>query len=140
LLVVRHTPPPPPARSAGKIYCGDMPQRFTPQHLLAQLADRTGVPAEQVKAVLQAQAELAYEHAPDGFPIPGLGVFVIGEEPERRMTLQFGRRKGETVVIPAKPKLTFRVTRIAKDVVLRHEVERPNVFEVEWYPPDPPEQ
>jgi nucleoid DNA-binding protein len=117
-----------------------MSERFTPQSLLAQLAQRSGVSAEQVKAVLQAQAELAYEHAQDGFPIPGLGVFATVEEPERRMTLQFGRRKGETVVIPAKPKLTFRVTGIAKDAVLRRKVERPNVFEVEWYPPEQPEQ
>lgn len=44
-----------------------------PEEYIAELGKRTGLAAEQLCAVLQAQAEMAAAFAERGFPIPGIG-------------------------------------------------------------------
>jgi nucleoid DNA-binding protein len=72
---------------------------------------------EQVRAFLQAQAELASEQARADYPVPGIGVLQLTDRPARSMVMQFGPKEGQTVEIPAKKVLKFRVCQMMKDVV-----------------------
>lgn len=82
---------------------------------LNQLAEKTDLTRKQVAAVLEAQAELAYREAKNGFTIPGVGKLVIQDRKARA-----GRNPatGETIQIPAKRVLKFRIAKQAKDAVL----------------------
>jgi hypothetical protein len=55
--------------------------------------------------------------------------------------MRFGPKQGQTVEIPAKKVLKFRVCKMMKDVVFGNpmampDVFDPEVFDVTWYPPD----
>ena len=58
------------------------------------------------------------------------------------MVMQFGPKKGQTVEIPAKKVLKFRVSKTMKDVVFGNPKSMPDLFKPEdefnwyWYPPD----
>lgn len=70
---------------------------------------------KQVKLVLNGLAELAYKEAKKGFTVPGVGKLVLVKRKARK-----GRnpQTGETIRIPAKNVLKFRVSKVAKDAVL----------------------
>lgn len=105
-------------------------KRLTPIEVAEKLAEKTGLPLEQVKAVLTAQAELAYENADHGFAVPGIGVLRAIATAPRTMVMQFGPRKGERIEIPARRSLKFRVSRIAMDMVLASDKPMPDLFKV----------
>lgn len=44
-----------------------------PEEYITELVKRTGLGSEQLRVVLQAQAEMANAYAERGFPIPGIG-------------------------------------------------------------------
>jgi len=111
-------------------------QRLDPDALLLQLSKRSGVPIEQVRSLLQAQAELACEHAREGFPVPGLGVLKLFDFPGRTMVMRFGPDAGKEKTIAPKKRLKFWVSKEAKDVVFGNPAAMPNVFELEWFPAD----
>jgi DNA-binding protein HU-beta len=58
---------------------------------------------------------LAYKNAKDGFTIPGLGKLV---KVRRKARLGRNPATGETIQIPAKTVLKFRIAKAAKDAVL----------------------
>jgi nucleoid DNA-binding protein len=95
----------------------DMETRLTTWDAAVQLAAKVGISPQQVKAILQAQAELAYQHVEGGYPIAGIGTLCKVERPERKMKMVFGPKKGQAVIIPAKQTLTFQIARAAKDIV-----------------------
>lgn len=103
-------------------------KRLTPIEVAEQLATKTGLSVEQVKAVLRAQAEFAIERADEGVPIPGIGVFLKVKKPARNMTLTFGPDKGKDLVIPAKQQLKFRISAIAKRAALEPGGTLPDLF------------
>ena len=86
----------------------------TKAQIVTTIAERTGLTKKQVDDVLAAQAELAYQEAGAGFTIPGIGKLVIVNRKARA-----GRNPatGETIQIPAKRALKFRVAKAAKDAV-----------------------
>jgi DNA-binding protein HU-beta len=67
-----------------------------------------------VDDVLSAQAELAYQQAVAGFTIPGIGKLAVVQRSARS-----GRNPatGETIQIPAKKSVKFRVAKAAKDAI-----------------------
>jgi nucleoid DNA-binding protein len=108
-----------PQEAFADLHGGDLGARLTPREVIARLAERTGLSEEQVKGLLEAQAELAFQHVSDGFPFPGLGVLEVNHHPERTMVMRFGPKKGEEVHMPPKTVAKFRLTAEAMEMILR---------------------
>jgi DNA-binding protein HU-beta len=83
--------------------------------LMATLADKTGLTKKQVGEVLNAQAEVAYKEAKNGFTIPGIGKLILDN---RKARMGRNPATGETIKIAAKKVLKFRVAKAAKDAVI----------------------
>jgi DNA-binding protein HU-beta len=82
------------------------------------LAERVGISKKQAAQFLQELSTLAYQQARNSFLIPGIGKLVMAERPARSMIMRFGPKAGQTVQVPAKKVLKFRVAKAAKDAVL----------------------
>jgi DNA-binding protein HU-beta len=68
-----------------------------------------------VGTVLEELAALAYKEARNGFTFPGVGKLVIVD---RKARLGRNPATGETIQIPAKRVLKFRIAKQAKDSTL----------------------
>ncbi len=92
-----------------------MGKPMTKSQIIAAVAEKAEISKAQAKIALEALAELAYEGAAAGFTIPGIGKLVQVERAARS-----GRNpsSGETIQIPAKTVLKFRIAKAAKDAVL----------------------
>ena len=88
---------------------------MTKSQIIAAVADQAGITKVQAKDTLDALAALAYKGAGAGFTIPGIGKLVKVNRAART-----GRNPatGETIKIPAKTVLKFRIAKAAKDAVL----------------------
>jgi len=91
---------------------------LTKSEIAAQLADKVGISKKQVSQFFQAQAELAYKQAKNTFVVPGIGKLVLSERAPREMVMRFGPKAGQTVKVPKKKVLKFRVAKAAKDAIL----------------------
>jgi DNA-binding protein HU-beta len=87
---------------------------MTKTEIVAHLAEKTGLTRKQVSEFFDEQAKLAYQEAPNGFTLPGLGKLVLAERAAR-----MGRnpKTGEPIQIPAKRALKFRFAKEAKDAI-----------------------
>ena len=68
----------------------------------------------QVKTLLGNLTELAYKEAKNGFPIPGLGKIVLMK---RKARIGRNPATGESIKIPAKTVLKFRIAKAAKEAI-----------------------
>lgn len=91
---------------------------LTKSEIAAHLADAVGITKKQASLFLQAQAELAYKQAKNTFVVPGIGKLVLSERAAREMVMRFGPKAGQTVKVPKKKVLKFRVAKAAKDAIL----------------------
>jgi DNA-binding protein HU-beta len=82
---------------------------------LNRLSEKTGLTKKQVGTVLEELAGLAYKEARNGFTFPGVGKLVIVD---RKARLGRNPATGETIQIPAKRVLKFRIAKQAKDSTL----------------------
>jgi DNA-binding protein HU-beta len=84
---------------------------------MAALAEATGMSKKEVGELMDKLASLAYKHVKsDGeFTLPGFGKLVKVHRAARQ-----GRNPatGETIQIPAKTVVKFRVAKAAKDALL----------------------
>jgi nucleoid DNA-binding protein len=106
--------------------------------LVAQLAAKSKLTEAQVKVLLQAQAEVAYENARKRLtvPIPGIGVLAVTERPEREMVMQFGPQKGNVVKVPASARVKVNVKRMAVNAIFGPIAPAPNVFHLKAWAAD----
>jgi DNA-binding protein HU-beta len=83
--------------------------------IVAELAETAGVDKKQAAAMLESLVGMAIREASAGFVIPGLGKLVKVERAART-----GRNPatGETLQIPAKTVLKFKIAKAAKDAIL----------------------
>jgi DNA-binding protein HU-beta len=95
-----------------------MAKSLTKSELAAQLAEKVGITKKQVSAFFEAQAEIAYKQAKNSFVIPGIGKLVLAKSAPREMVMRFGPKAGQTVKVPAKTRVKFRVAKAAKDAIL----------------------
>ncbi len=88
---------------------------LTKTQTIAELAEKTELSKKDVTAVLDALVELSYKQAKVGFTIPGLGKLVVQNRAART-----GRNPatGESIKIPAKKVLKFRISKAAKDAIV----------------------
>jgi DNA-binding protein HU-beta len=86
--------------------------------LAGTLADKVGVSKKQANQFIQELAALAYKQAKNTFVLPGIGKLVLAERPARTMVMRFGPKTGQTIQVPKKQVLKFRVAKAAKDAIL----------------------
>lgn len=87
---------------------------LTKSQVIASLAETSGLSKKEIIGVLNAQMELAYGEAVNGFTIPGIGKLVVVA---RKARMGRNPATGEAIHIPAKKVLKFRVAKAAKDAI-----------------------
>ena len=85
---------------------------MTNTQLIGTLAADAGVTKKQAAAMVESLASISYREAQNGFTIPGIGKLVVVN---RKARLGRNPKTGETIQIPAKRALKFRVAKAAKD-------------------------
>lgn len=91
--------------------------KMTKAQLLDNLATTTGLTKKDVGGLLDSLAELAYKEVKKGgeFVVPGFGKLV---KAKRKARMGRNPATGETIKIPAKTVVKFRLAKAAKDAVL----------------------
>lgn len=88
---------------------------MTKAQIVNALATKTGLAKKDVVGLLEAQADLAYKEAKNGFTVPGLGKLVVVK---RKARMGRNPATGATIKIPARKALKFRIAKAAKDAVM----------------------
>ena len=92
-------------------------KRMTQSEILNHFSEKTGLKRTQVKEFFDQLAELASSEVKNNgeFALPGFGKLVLSERKARE-----GRnpQTGETIQIPAKTTLKFRIGKGLKDTVV----------------------
>jgi len=88
---------------------------LTQAQVVAKLSEELNLPKAQVKSFFEAQAQLAYKEAKNGFTLPGLGKLVLVQ---RKARIGRNPATGESIKIPAKKVVKFRVAKATKDAVV----------------------
>jgi len=88
---------------------------MTKGQILDHMAKKMGTTKKQAGLFLEEFVALAYKEAKKEFTIPGLGKLLVVSRKRRK-----GRNPatGESIVIPAKKVLKFRIAKACKDNVL----------------------
>jgi len=87
---------------------------MTKAQIVGSLADKTGLSKKDVSNVLTELTGLAYKEAKSGFTVPGLGKLVVVN---RKARMGRNPATGESIKIPAKRVLKFRIAKAAKDAI-----------------------
>jgi len=92
-----------------------MAKGMTKSQIIAGVAEAAGITKKQADTAIEALVNMAYTNAGEGFTVPGLGKLVLVHRKERQ-----GRNPatGETIMIPAKKAVKFRVAKACKDAIL----------------------
>jgi DNA-binding protein HU-beta len=92
-----------------------MAKALTKSQIATTLAEKVEISKKQSAQFLDELAALAYKNAKNTFTLPGLGKLVLVNRKARQ-----GRNPatGETIQIPAKRVVKFRVAKACKDAVL----------------------
>ena len=96
-----------------------MAKALSKSQIAASIAEKSEISKKQATEILDHIAQLAYKHAKDTFTIPGIGKLVLRSVPSRQMVMQFGDKKGQTITVPAKRVVKFRVAKAAKEAILK---------------------
>ena len=79
------------------------------------LAEKVEISKKQARAFMEELAALACREAKNGFMLPGLGKLVLVN---RKARMGRNPQTGETIKIPAKRVVKFRVSKACKEAVL----------------------
>ncbi len=82
---------------------------------IAHFAKKFDLKKKDVSAMFDELARLAYKEAKNAFTIPGIGKLVLVN---RKARLGRNPKTGETIQIPAKTVVKFRVAKACKEAVL----------------------
>ena len=93
-----------------------MAKQMTKSQLASELAQKASITKKSAEDVLNELATIAYREAENSFTIPGIGKLVVVNRKART-----GRNPatGETIHIPAKRALKFRIAKSCSDAVLK---------------------
>jgi DNA-binding protein HU-beta len=92
-----------------------MAKAATKSQIMAGVAEAAGITKKQATAAVTALVDMAYKGAKNGFTVPGLGKLVLVN---RKARIGRNPATGETINIPAKRVVKFRVAKACKDAVL----------------------
>jgi DNA-binding protein HU-beta len=88
---------------------------MTKSQLINYISEETEVPRKTAQKMLEALGAVAYREAKKGFTLPGLGKLVLVN---RKARIGRNPATGESIKIPAKKVLKFRIAKAAKDAIL----------------------
>ena len=91
---------------------------MTKSEILSEMAALMGVTKPVVSDFFNALVEIAYDEAANserGFAIPGLGKLIVID---RKARMGRNPATGETIKIPAKKAVKFRVSKACKEAIL----------------------
>jgi DNA-binding protein HU-beta len=93
-----------------------MAKSMTKSEIINHLATKTKTTKKVAAQFLDEFVKLSYKEAKKDFVVPGLGKLKVSNRAQR-----MGRNPatGETIVIPAKKVLKFRIAKAAKDAILK---------------------
>ena len=93
-----------------------MAKSMTKSEIINHLANKTKTTKKVAGEFLEELVKLSYKEAKKDFVLPGLGKLKVSNRAQR-----MGRNPatGETIVIPAKKVLKFRIAKAAKDAILK---------------------
>lgn len=92
-----------------------MAKALSKSQIAAEIAEKNGLTKKVAVDLLDSIAELAYKNAKNSFTLPGIGKLVLVN---RKARLGRNPATGETIKIPAKKVVKFRVAKAAKDAIL----------------------
>ena len=92
-----------------------MANALSKSQLAAAIAEKAELSKKQAGEILEHIAALAYKYAKDTFTLPGIGKLVLRDRAAR---LGRNPKTGETIQIPAKRVVKFRVAKAAKVAIL----------------------
>ena len=90
--------------------------------VIAHFAKKFNMKKKTAVLVLAELANLAYKEAKNSFTIPGIGKLVLVN---RKARLGHNPKTGETIQIPAKTVVKFRVAKAAKEAILPKKAPAP---------------
>jgi DNA-binding protein HU-beta len=92
-----------------------MAKALSKSQIAASIAEKVQISRKIASEILDHLADLAYKNAKNSFTLPGIGKLVLVNRKART-----GRNPatGETIQIPAKKVVKFRVAKAAKDAIL----------------------
>jgi len=93
-----------------------MAKSMTKSQIIAHLAAKTKTTKKVSAQFLDELVKLSYKEAKKEFVLPGLGKLKVAQRQQR-----MGRNPatGESIVIPARKVLKFRISKVAKDAILK---------------------
>lgn len=93
-----------------------MAKSMTKAQIIDHLAKKTKTTKKLAGEFLEELVQLSYKEAKKDFVFPGLGKLKVAQRNQR-----MGRNPatGESIVIPARKVLKFRISKAAKDAVLK---------------------
>jgi len=92
-----------------------MAKPLTKSQIAAELAEKNGITKKVAADLLDQLSEMAYKNAKNTFTLPGIGKLVLVN---RKARVGRNPATGETINIPAKKVVKFRVAKAAKDAIL----------------------
>jgi DNA-binding protein HU-beta len=92
-----------------------MAKALSKSQLAATIADEAAITKKQAVQILDLIATLAYKQAKNTFTLPGIGKLVLVN---RKARVGRNPATGESIKIPAKKVVKFRVAKAAKDAIL----------------------
>lgn len=90
--------------------------------IVAHFAKKFDMKKKQVATIFEELATLAYKEAKNSFTLPGIGKLVLVN---RKARLGRNPKTGETIQIPAKTVVKFRVAKACKEAVLPKKAAKP---------------
>jgi len=92
-----------------------MSKALSKSQTASALAEKVGISKKQSVLFLEELADLAYKNAKNTFTLPGLGKLVLVN---RKARIGRNPATGESINIPAKRVVKFRVAKAAKVAIL----------------------
>jgi DNA-binding protein HU-beta len=92
-----------------------MSKAMSKAQLVAHFAKKFKMKKKQAAMIFEELAKIAYKEAKNAFTIPGIGKLVLVE---RKARMGRNPKTGETIQIPAKTVVKFRVAKACKEAVL----------------------
>jgi DNA-binding protein HU-beta len=93
-----------------------MGKTMTKSQIAAHFADKFGLKKKVVVQFFEELANLSYKEAPNQFTFPGIGKLVLVD---RKARIGRNPATGETIQIPAKKVVKFKVAKAAKQEILK---------------------
>jgi DNA-binding protein HU-beta len=90
-------------------------KKMSKSAIASELAERVGITKKESSQYLEELADLAHKEAKNSFTLPGIGKLVLVH---RKARMGRNPATGESIKIPAKKVVKFRVAKACKDAVL----------------------